>query len=184
MQKQYEEIYEDIYCGYLSNLYHLFDGAGNLTTAQQEASKTIEDYMTSTGKSLPYWLPLWPRIFFPTPLRRQKNDAILDAIAKTIKCTHNQIESINPPKRMRADAKIFLLANICQMVIHPIFDPRAINSPFKDEFTKNLEQDIKKIIEESVSSSTQDDISSHLVMKAIINNWDQITMTTIKLWDS
>ena len=109
---------------------------------------------------------------------------------------------------LRSDARYFLLVNLMQMVLLPFRlheGPLSTRGVFgepgsfsgggtSDDLISSLGDDLKLILRYAAgrqgqgggfqySSATQDrEISSHLVMEAVVANWSQLKLASFRIW--
>jgi len=84
-------------------------------------------------------------------------------------------------KRVRPDAKLFLLTNLFQMVVLPAWLAGRVQDPSLPSF---LFVDTVQILKQSAAETSEDgEISSHAVLKAVDKNWQKLNLSSLKLWE-
>ncbi|MDB4926595.1 hypothetical protein [Mucilaginibacter sp.] len=92
-------------------------------------------------------------------------------------------------RRVRPDAKYFLLVNFHNMIVRPLLEYRPFRNPeriYGDdplELQVAIENDIKTIIDRTNEEADKDEeISGHAMMKAIDTLWPQLRTTKFEIW--
>lgn len=84
-------------------------------------------------------------------------------------------------KRVRPDAKLFLLTNLFQMVALPAWLAGRVQDPSLPSF---LFVDTVTLLKQSAAETSGDgEISSHAVLKAVDKNWQKLNLSRLKLWE-
>lgn len=96
-------------------------------------------------------------------------------------------EANNPTsKKVRPDAKLFLIANYYHMVLLPVLMnawEQEKRFPIDDTFKTKINQDITIILTEA-SRISSDEVSSHSVLRAISEKWNQLFTTVQMSWSN
>ena len=114
----------------------------------------------------------------PYPFRRfQSEDASqLDFLDRVIFEAEAKIG-----KRLRPDARVFLLANFHLMVLMPLSHRLASDSP--EEIKEAIQQDIRQIVESAAShSKDQPDISGGAILRATTGLWEKLKTNAQNIW--
>jgi hypothetical protein len=96
-------------------------------------------------------------------------------------------------RRLRADAKYFLLLNFMQMVFAPV---RLRGRDVTAELTSSLVADINLVVNEAASqqqirerdlglsglAAEQPDVSGHAVLEAVSNSWNDLKLSSFRIW--
>lgn len=92
------------------------------------------------------------------------------------------VASDNQYKKIRPDAKLFLLSNYLHMVLLPVMfksyrDEKGF--PLNSEFRDNIRRDIDQILSEADNTSSKE-ITSHSIVGSINSIWGKL-FTTVKM---
>lgn len=102
-------------------------------------------------------------------------------------------EEMGYSQSLRPDAKLFLLVNLHTMILEPVRSTVGLDVS-NESFQKDVESDIRLLLEESVrlglggsrSSIWPGDpvsfVSSHNVIAAVNNQWRNLRMNSLSLW--
>jgi hypothetical protein len=83
-------------------------------------------------------------------------------------------------RRLRPDAKLFLLINFLQMIVIPVILARRQDGP---DLGRILFADTVTLLKESADETNETDVSSHSVLKALTKNWQRLNVSALKLWE-
>jgi hypothetical protein len=83
-------------------------------------------------------------------------------------------------RRLRPDAKLFLLINFLQMIVLPVsLSERGSNVDLR----RILFADTVTLLKQSADETNERDVSSHAVLKALTKNWKKLNFSALKLWE-
>lgn len=108
------------------------------------------------------------------------------ALRWTTEAVEYSISELGLTKRVRPDAKHFLLVNLHQLVVLPLMHPESKAVTIL-ELRDMLSNDVRKILEHSSEAVKADniiesEISSHIILKTISKIWDQLSLNKIDVW--
>ncbi len=83
-------------------------------------------------------------------------------------------------RRLRPDAKLFLLINFLQMIVHPVSLAGRRN---QSDLRRILFADTVSLLKEAAGETRDRDVSSHAVLKALTKNWMKLNLSALKLWE-
>jgi len=96
-------------------------------------------------------------------------------------------------RKLRADAKYFLLLNFMQMVLAPV---RLRGSDVAAALASSLVADVSLVVNEAARQQQsrerdlglsglapeQSDLSGHVVLEAVANNWKDLKLSSFRIW--
>ena len=86
-------------------------------------------------------------------------------------------------RRLRPDAKHFLLVNLHQMAALPIADPRNATTPPVDQVHVDFQEDATKILSEArEEAGPEGEITTGKVLRVTSNLWDGLRLNRLDLW--
>lgn len=87
-------------------------------------------------------------------------------------------------KTLRADARLFLTANLALMVTRPLLHPTAQyrDGPRQAELNESLESDARTIIE-GAEPDVVGEISAAAVIRSLSQNMEKLRLKNWRLWD-
>jgi hypothetical protein len=83
--------------------------------------------------------------------------------------------------RLRSDARFFLLVNLYQMVLLPLFYSEQMPRPWAS-LERDIRDDIRTILETAGEQSNQREISGHIIVNVLSNVWKDLRVTKLNLW--
>lgn len=120
---------------------------------------------------------------FPFSGRRLPAGASLKSLAIVTEAVDQAVSSLEGKYSLRADAKLFLLVNIHQMVALPL---AQYDSPVElnDETEQGIKQDIERIIRMAAESAgDRHDIPASHVLWGVSKVLDELNLKSWRIWD-
>lgn len=96
------------------------------------------------------------------------------------------IDELNLHKRVRPDARHFLLVNFHQFILMPAYLSGSTLGISEDGILDSLRSDARTILRNSEELSRQkenQEISGHIVLDSISSSWDGLKSTFYEFWD-
>lgn len=91
-----------------------------------------------------------------------------------------QIFSPYAGRRLRPDAKLFLLINLLQMIVRPVSLAGRRN---QSDLGRILFADTVSPLKEAAGETRDREVSSHAVLQALTKNWMKLNLSALKLWE-
>lgn len=124
---------------------------------------------------------MWGR--FPFPGRRFRSEASLRSLAIVTEAVDQAVSSLEGRYSLRADAKLFLIVNIHQMVALPLAQhdsPVELN----DEIEQGIRRDTETIIKMAAESAgDRHDIPASHVLWGVSKVLDELNLKSWRIWD-
>jgi hypothetical protein len=120
--------------------------------------------------------------FYPSAFWFPENQKILNLL-KEIKSKLR--DGINDERKLRPDAKYFLLVNAYHLIILPLMiaDLNKLSISYIEQQQGNILKDldtILKLVKETIPED--EELSGHQVMRVIDKSWNDLEVTKISLW--
>ena len=120
---------------------------------------------------------------FPFAGRAIRAEASLKSLAIVTEAVDQAISALDGRYSLRADAKLFLIINIHQMVALPLAQ-RDSPVELNDEIEQGIKRDTKRIIRMAAESAgDRRDIPASHVLWGVAKVLDQLSLKSWRIWD-
>jgi hypothetical protein len=95
------------------------------------------------------------------------------------------IDSNEKEKKLRPDAKYFLLVNFHHLIVKPLIEADefiVFRNKNLNDLEANIQSDISTIISGTKQPSSEREISGHQIMETIDRLWKDLKTTKLEIW--
>ena len=104
-------------------------------------------------------------------------------IVKTIK---KSIERANKERKLRPDAKYFLIVNFHHLIVRPLIEERPRRFRLQEDkmfdLNDSIQDDIHTIVSQTEMDKNENEISGHQIMRTIDRLWKKLKTTKLEIW--